>query len=216
MTSTSLQWIHSCGQRESLSWSSILPKGTIQAQDLASRLLRVSPESRCTAAEALSHPYLAAYHDVAYEPDCEAQVVVDAERIEQMNADEIKRELLQLVYLKHRLHQVKKLSYSNEIVLFLKVTVNDTSPVTSCSHNDVEMMSAKPAEAHITDGITSLPFVASTHPRLTEHERQVERKEQQRRSLLPEAVQEAQKKQKSNPSQVRDAIKSHSMSTTHS
>lgn len=114
------QWIHSCGQRESLSWSSILPKGTIQAQDLASHLLRVSPESRCTAAEALSHPYLAAYHDVAYEPDCEAQVVVDAERIEQVNANEIQKELMQLVYLKRKPYQVEKLFFSTKFLSFPK------------------------------------------------------------------------------------------------
>lgn len=77
-------------------------------------------------------------------------------------------------------------------------------------HNDVEMMSARPPEAHVADDATSLPFVASTHPRLTEHERQIERKDQQRRSMLSETVQEVQRKQKLNPLQVRDEILLHS------
>ena len=48
----------------------VVPDASDSALDLLRRLLHFSPKERCTAQEALEHPYLADYHDVDDEPSC--------------------------------------------------------------------------------------------------------------------------------------------------
>lgn len=49
-------------------WSVLFPKASESGIDLLKRMLVFDPRQRITAAEALAHPYLAAYHDPQDEP----------------------------------------------------------------------------------------------------------------------------------------------------
>lgn len=49
---------------------SMFPKASPLALDLLDRMLDWNPETRITIEEALAHPFLATYHDVADEPSC--------------------------------------------------------------------------------------------------------------------------------------------------
>ncbi|XP_062514279.1 mitogen-activated protein kinase 7-like [Corticium candelabrum] len=50
--------------------ASVLPTASVNALHLLTRLLHFNPSERVSAMEALSHPYLAKYHDVDDEPVC--------------------------------------------------------------------------------------------------------------------------------------------------
>ncbi|KAK6008980.1 kinase domain protein, partial [Ostertagia ostertagi] len=65
-----LGWIESCGKKEPLPWSAILPKASAEALEVIDKLLQISPWNRSNAEEVLSLPYLATYHDPAFEPTC--------------------------------------------------------------------------------------------------------------------------------------------------
>ncbi|CAJ0963280.1 unnamed protein product, partial [Mesorhabditis belari] len=88
------RWIDDCGRPEGIPWERILdPFGrqpsSPQAVDIFKKLLAVSPWDRCTAEEALAHPYFSAYHDTATEPVADQTVSFDAEAIERLNAEEL-------------------------------------------------------------------------------------------------------------------------------
>ncbi|KAF5388652.1 hypothetical protein D9757_004811 [Collybiopsis confluens] len=48
----------------------VIPQADVQALDLLKRMLSFDPDERITIPEALEHPWLASYHDIADEPEC--------------------------------------------------------------------------------------------------------------------------------------------------
>jgi mitogen-activated protein kinase 7 len=85
--------IEKCGPRVALSWQTILPKATQKAADLIDKLMQVAPWKRCSAEEALSHPYLELYHDPDNEPVGESNIQFDADAIELLEPGQLKEEL---------------------------------------------------------------------------------------------------------------------------
>ncbi|KAI1719733.1 protein kinase domain-containing protein [Ditylenchus destructor] len=91
-------WIEKCGVRVALPWTTILPKATAKAADLIDKMMQVAPWKRCTAEDALSHPYLDLYHDPTNEPVGSAAVQFDADAIEQLEPGLLKDSLLSEVF----------------------------------------------------------------------------------------------------------------------
>lgn len=56
-------------------------------------MMQVAPWKRCTAEEALDHPYLDLYHDPDNEPVGTANVHFDADAIEKLEPGQLKEEL---------------------------------------------------------------------------------------------------------------------------
>ncbi|EFO23440.2 CMGC/MAPK protein kinase [Loa loa] len=65
-----IRWIESCGPKDPLPWTTIIPKANPQAVDLLKKLLIIAPWKRITAEQALCHQYLETYHDTGSEPNC--------------------------------------------------------------------------------------------------------------------------------------------------
>ncbi|TFY65076.1 hypothetical protein EVJ58_g2213 [Rhodofomes roseus] len=63
-------YIRSLPWKKKTPFSKILPVADPQALDLLAKMLTFDPAARTTVPEALEHPWLASYHDVADEPDC--------------------------------------------------------------------------------------------------------------------------------------------------
>uniref|UniRef100_A0A7N0R894 Protein kinase domain-containing protein n=1 Tax=Kalanchoe fedtschenkoi TaxID=63787 RepID=A0A7N0R894_KALFE len=61
-------------------FSTRFPSMSAQAIDLLEKMLVFDPEKRVTAEEALSHPYLAPFHDLSVEPVCPRAFVFDFEQ----------------------------------------------------------------------------------------------------------------------------------------
>ncbi|KAJ1632960.1 kinase-like domain-containing protein [Pavlovales sp. CCMP2436] len=61
------QYIQRLPARPKTPFAEVYPTASPAALDLLERLLQFDPARRCTAAEALRHPYLAAYHDEVIE-----------------------------------------------------------------------------------------------------------------------------------------------------
>uniref|UniRef100_A0A0N5ANM5 Mitogen-activated protein kinase n=1 Tax=Syphacia muris TaxID=451379 RepID=A0A0N5ANM5_9BILA len=89
-----LRWIKSCGKKDPLSWSSILPNACPEAIDLITKLMQIAPWKRISAEEALEHPYLDIYHNPDAEPNCSEKVYFDADAIEKLPATALKEALL--------------------------------------------------------------------------------------------------------------------------
>ncbi|OBZ73830.1 Mitogen-activated protein kinase SLT2/MPK1, partial [Grifola frondosa] len=53
-------------------FSKILPTADLQATDLLTRMLTFDPAARITVPQALEHPWLSSYHEIADEPNCPA------------------------------------------------------------------------------------------------------------------------------------------------
>ncbi|KAH7724642.1 Protein kinase sperm-specific MAP kinase [Aphelenchoides avenae] len=85
--------VEKCGPRAPLPWSTILPKATQKSVDLIDKMMQVAPWKRCTAEEALDHPYLDLYHDPDNEPVGTANVHFDADAIEKLEPGQLKEEL---------------------------------------------------------------------------------------------------------------------------
>ena len=51
-------------------YAELCPKGSSQAIDLLSKMLVIEPEKRIDVETALTHPFLAKYHDRTHEPRC--------------------------------------------------------------------------------------------------------------------------------------------------
>ncbi|PIO58916.1 kinase domain protein, partial [Teladorsagia circumcincta] len=84
-----LGWIESCGKKEPLPWSAILPKASAEALEVIDKLLQISPWNRSNAEEVLSLPYLATYHDPAFEPTCPLKARFDADAIEELPVNKL-------------------------------------------------------------------------------------------------------------------------------
>uniref|UniRef100_A0A0R3S114 Mitogen-activated protein kinase n=1 Tax=Elaeophora elaphi TaxID=1147741 RepID=A0A0R3S114_9BILA len=89
-----IRWIESCGPKDPLPWSTIIPKASPQAVDLLEKLLIIAPWKRITAEQALCHHYLEIYHDIRSEPNCPKKVYFEAGEIEKLNIDELECALL--------------------------------------------------------------------------------------------------------------------------
>ncbi|KAJ3193407.1 Mitogen-activated protein kinase [Irineochytrium annulatum] len=61
-------YIRSLKRTAKVQWTQLFPKASAAALDLLERLLTFDPALRMTVEEALSHPYLEAYHDAEDEP----------------------------------------------------------------------------------------------------------------------------------------------------
>uniref|UniRef100_A0A8R1TJ93 Mitogen-activated protein kinase n=1 Tax=Onchocerca volvulus TaxID=6282 RepID=A0A8R1TJ93_ONCVO len=89
-----IRWIESCGPKDPLPWSTIIPKANPQAVDLLKKLLVIAPWKRITAEQALGHQYLEIYHDTRNEPNCSKKVYFDAGEIERLSIDQLECALL--------------------------------------------------------------------------------------------------------------------------
>ena len=58
------------------SLAEVCPKASPEALDLMAKLLRFNPHKRYTAAEALEHPYLAAFHNIKDEPAAPGPITI--------------------------------------------------------------------------------------------------------------------------------------------
>lgn len=81
----------------------LYPDANPHALDLMMQLLKFLPEERITAEEALAHPYLAEYHDPAFETT--AENMVDVYQLEprredgqDLTADDLKNMMLSEIY----------------------------------------------------------------------------------------------------------------------
>lgn len=63
-------YIRSLPKMKKVPWTQLYPKASPTALDLLERLLTFDPAVRITVEEALSHPYLEAYHDIEDEVSC--------------------------------------------------------------------------------------------------------------------------------------------------
>ena len=61
-----VKWIAKQPDIQPTPMGQVVPDASASALDLLQRLLHFSPRLRCTAQEALEHPYLADYHDRKY------------------------------------------------------------------------------------------------------------------------------------------------------
>ncbi|KAJ3286774.1 Mitogen-activated protein kinase [Rhizoclosmatium sp. JEL0117] len=61
-------YIRSLPRKVQVPWAALFPEATDKALDLLEKLLQFDPEARLTVEQALAHPYLEAYHDLAHEP----------------------------------------------------------------------------------------------------------------------------------------------------
>ncbi len=57
-------YIRSLPKMKKVPWTQLYPKASATALDLLERLLTFDPAQRINVEEALSHPYLEAYHDI--------------------------------------------------------------------------------------------------------------------------------------------------------
>ena len=172
------QWIADCGERAPLAWATVLPRGSAQAVDLVSQLLRISPWRRPTTVQALRHPYMHTYHDEQYEPDCPAQVIVETDRIERLNMHQIKAELEAEVGTYQRLADTNHVStVAVDDVHMADVATASSDAKAALREALVRRQEAKQAEP----AEHQLNFTTSTHPKITAHERRLEREERRRR-----------------------------------
>mmetsp|Transcript_32771 Transcript_32771/g.103686 ORF Transcript_32771/g.103686 Transcript_32771/m.103686 type:complete len:366 (-) Transcript_32771:161-1258(-) len=61
-------------------WKHEFPNASSQALDLLDSLLQFNPRKRLTAAQALSHPYMAELHDPTDEPECDQEFDFEYEK----------------------------------------------------------------------------------------------------------------------------------------
>jgi len=64
-------YVRSLPIKKRIPFRKILPAADIEAVDLLTKMLAFDPSSRITVLEALDHPWLRGYHDIADEPECE-------------------------------------------------------------------------------------------------------------------------------------------------
>ncbi|KAJ3109407.1 Mitogen-activated protein kinase [Phlyctochytrium planicorne] len=75
-------YIRSLKKTQKIPWAQLFPKASGTALDLLERLLTFDPAARITVEEALSHPYLEAYHDAEDEPNHDKKFDFSFESVE--------------------------------------------------------------------------------------------------------------------------------------
>lgn len=63
-------YVRSLPVKKTVAFTKILPSADPQALDLLTKMLSFDPDDRVSVVEALEHPWLSSYHDVADEPEC--------------------------------------------------------------------------------------------------------------------------------------------------
>ncbi|KAF9045815.1 hypothetical protein BDZ89DRAFT_138367 [Hymenopellis radicata] len=63
-------YVRSLPIKKTVPFKKIIPHADTQALDLLAKMLTFDPTGRITVVEALEHPWLASYHDIADEPEC--------------------------------------------------------------------------------------------------------------------------------------------------
>ncbi|KAI8872795.1 kinase-like protein [Ramicandelaber brevisporus] len=74
-------YVTSLGHMRGVTWREMFPNASDQALELLAGLLEFHPRKRFTVEQALSHPYLAQYHDEAGEPSHEMKFNFDFEEV---------------------------------------------------------------------------------------------------------------------------------------
>ncbi|KAI8617705.1 kinase-like domain-containing protein [Chytriomyces sp. MP71] len=85
-------YIRSLPKKVKIPWNYLFPDATPFALDFLESLVKFTPDSRATVEEALAHPYLEAYHDVACEPSHGTVFDFGFENLE--SVEEMKGEIL--------------------------------------------------------------------------------------------------------------------------
>ncbi|KAI8854575.1 kinase-like domain-containing protein [Chytridium lagenaria] len=90
-------YIRSLKKTQKIPWTTLFPNASANALDLLERLLTFDPAARINVEEALSHPYLEAYHDAEDEPvhdkkfDFSFETVEAIEDMKRMIAQEVEQ-----------------------------------------------------------------------------------------------------------------------------
>ncbi|XP_022089630.1 extracellular signal-regulated kinase 2-like isoform X2 [Acanthaster planci] len=91
--------------RHRQSFEDVLPKAPPDAIDLLRRLLQFNPEKRLTAAEALKHPYVSRFHNVAEEKVLDYDVIPPLDDDVQLSVGEYRRKLYEMIKEKKARHR---------------------------------------------------------------------------------------------------------------
>ncbi|KAJ3121884.1 Mitogen-activated protein kinase [Nowakowskiella sp. JEL0407] len=99
-------YIKSLPKMPKVSFAKLYPKASEQALDLLERLLYFDPAKRITVDEALSHPYLEAYHDIEDEPVCDQLFDFSFEKLD--NLEDIKKVIIEeVIHFRQQQQQYK-------------------------------------------------------------------------------------------------------------
>ena len=74
-------------------WQQLYPNASADALDLLDKLLQFNPDKRITASEALAHPYLAQFHNVADEPTLSAAIAISIDDNKRFKINEYRKYL---------------------------------------------------------------------------------------------------------------------------
>lgn len=74
------RWVLKQPEYPAKDWAELYPTASPDALDLLQKMLALRPDARCTAEEALLHPYMADYHEPEEEPTCDRTFHFDFEK----------------------------------------------------------------------------------------------------------------------------------------
>ncbi len=86
----------------------LVPNAGSDAIDLMTKLLHLNPDKRITATEALEHPYVAKFHNLADEVELDYDVVPPVDDDVQLSVDEYRQKLYEMIVQK--IVEIKKRS----------------------------------------------------------------------------------------------------------